>query len=259
MVDIANVFRPLKFARPLRTLAVTTVAEGRRLQTLITTWNDDGRLTRREMFDSDGNSRVVTVRRYDEPEFVETERTENARGETLGHRHVTRSAGGELVSESWHTYPVNVFVIDDTQFTVRDAARSIYRFTHDSRFIGAELINADHQTVAVVSVSYDDIGRRVHVTCDSALLKGEIQYRYRSDELTAELFLQGERVRTRHATFDANGRVILTTTVDDVVGHATRTRYDYTDNSDGDWIRLDVFDLKTGHYGTAVEREIAYR
>ena len=257
MVDIANLFHPLTFARPVRTLAETTVAEGRRLQTLVTTWDDEGRLVRREMFDGEGNSRVVTVRRYDEPGYVETERTENARGELLGHRRVTQGSGGELVSEAWHAHPLNVFQIDGMQFSVRDAARSVYRFAQDERFIGAQLMGGD-AIVAVVSVSYDERGRRTRVVCDAPPLGGEIRYRHEADALTAELFLRGERVLSKHVTFDAKGRVQITTT-SDAMGHSTHTRFDYAENAAGDWIRLDVVDLTSGRRGSSVEREIVYR
>ena len=43
------------------------------------------------------------------------------------------------------------------------------------------------------------------------------------------------------------------------MGHSTAARYEYVDNSDGDWIRLDVFDLHTGQRGSSVERDIVYR
>lgn len=258
MVDIANIFRPVKFARRVRTLAVTGVADGRRLQTLGTTWDESGRLTRKESFDADGNSRVVTVRRCDEPGFVETERTVNARGEVLGHRRVTRSAGGELVSESWHTYPANVFVIDQMQFKVREATRSLYRFVDGSRFTGAQLIDSEDQIVGVVSVLYDDGGRREHVLCDSGPIMSEIRYRYAPNEVMAELFVRGERAMTKQATFDAKGRVIVTMDSTEMIGPATQARYEYTDNAEGDWIRLDVFDLNSGQRGSAVEREIVY-
>lgn len=258
MVDIANIFRPVKFARPVRTLAVTGVADGRRLQTLVITWDESGRLTRKESFDADGNSRVVTVRRYDEPGFVETERTVNARGEVLGHRRVTRSAGGELVSESWHAYPVNVFVIDQMQFKVGEAVRSLYRFVDDSRFVGAQLIDSEDQIAGVVSVLYDDSGRREHVLCDSGPIKGEVRYRYAPNEVMAELFLRGERAMTKQATFDAKGRVIVTLDSTEMIGPAARARYEYIDNAEGDWIRLDVFDLNSGQRGSSVECEIVY-
>ena len=199
-MEVLNVFHPRTFARPVRTLAETSFAEGRRLQTLVTTWDDDGRLVRREMFDADGKSGAVTMRRYDEPGFVETERTENARGELLGHRRVTRTSGGELVSEAWNTYPANVFQIDGMQFSVRDAARSVYRFTQDERFIGAQLIDAGNAVVAVITVSYDERGRRTHVVCDAPPVAGEIRYRHDADALTAEL-MWGERVTAKHVTF----------------------------------------------------------